>query len=931
MITQLLTTVILLTFCVHTFATSAADYYESAVKRFVQKDYPAAVILAKNALQENPMHLPSRILLGQSLLHSGDALGAEKDLKTALASGADEEQVVVLLGSSYLIQGKYQQLLNEVKSGGRATDIETQILVLRAHAYLNLGQTEEAEKSFTRARRLLPSEPGPILGLATVEIQKGNLDLAAQLVAEAEQYSPDEAETWYGKGEIQRLRGQADLALESLNKSVATDPQHTRARLSRAAILISKGEDAAAKEDVDFILKNSPDNFAGNYLKAMLMARAGKYNEAIAEINQISQALSSLSTGFINSHTPTLLLLGTLEYLQNHLDKAEVHLKQYLKIHPHHLEPSLILAEVLMKKGDYQGVIIFLKPLLDQHPENAELLVLLGTAFLNAQRYDEATDMLDRAAVLEPNLVSIRTRLALSRLGSGQPDAAMQELETALEMDASQTKPGIMLAIMQLQKGSFDQALATTDTLRAEHPDNPMLHNLAGAAYLRKRALNSARESFEKAVQAAPEFLAAHLNLANLDMIEKKFDSARDRYEQILRRLPAEVRAMRGLATIAELQGAPHMTISWLEKIRNTETQASIVPDLRRLADLYLQNGQPEAALEVATQLGQLEPGTASVMELMGRAHLSMGNLDNAARYFRIIYQGNPESLATLQRIGVLLMQADDLDAAGKALDAALQRDPHYLPAQGSRIMLEMKRGNFDQAIALAQQLQKDHPNLSLGHRLMGDLYMQTRKFDDAAKAYALGFDKEPSSSLLLTLFRARQAAGEADSGVALLEEWLGKHADDYQIRRLLAALYHRADRLDDALDQYQILIEQRPDDFEVHNNLAGLYQQSNDSRALAAAQKAYALAPKHPAVNDTLGWILVRQGSFKEGLAYLRQAHARAFQQPAVRYHLAVALNGLGRSEEAKLELEAALAAGKPFKEEGEARELLARIGTSH
>ncbi|MCB1878917.1 MAG: tetratricopeptide repeat protein, partial [Gammaproteobacteria bacterium] len=145
----------------------------------MQKDYPAAVILAKNALQENPMHLPSRILLGQSLLHSGDALGAEKDLKTALASGADEEQVVVLLGSSYLIQGKYQQLLNEVKSGGRATDIETQILVLRAHAYLNLGQTEEAEKSFTRARRLLPSEPGPILGLATVEIQKGNLDLAA--------------------------------------------------------------------------------------------------------------------------------------------------------------------------------------------------------------------------------------------------------------------------------------------------------------------------------------------------------------------------------------------------------------------------------------------------------------------------------------------------------------------------------------------------------------------------------------------------------------------------------------------------------------------------------------------------------------------------------------------------------------------------------
>lgn len=930
MITRLLTTVILLTFCVNTFATSAADYYETAVERFVQKDYRAAVILAKNALQENPKHLPSRILLGQSLLHSGDALGAEKDLKTALASGADEEQVVVLLGSTYLIQGKYQQLLKEVRSGGRATDIETQILVLRAHAYLNLGQTELAEKSFTRARRLLPSEPSPILGLATVEIQKGNLDLAAKLVEEAEQFSPDEAETWYGKGEIQRLRGQADLALESLNRSIDKDPQHVRARLSRAAILISKGEDAAAKEDVDFILKNSPDNFAGNYLKAMLMARAGKYKEAITEINQISQTLSTLSSGFINNHSPTLLLLGTLEYLQNHLDKAEVYLKRYLKIHPHHLEPSLVLAEVLMKKGDSQGVIIILKPMLADHSDNAELLILLGTAFLNAQRYDEATEMLDRAAALEPNLASIRTRLALSRLGSGQPDAAMQELETALEMDLSQTRPGIMLAIMQLQKGSFDQALATTATLRAEHPNNPMVYNLAGAAHLRKRDLNSARETFEKAVQVSPEFLPAQLNLANLDIIEKRFDSARARYEQILRRLPTEVRAMRGLATIAELQGEPSKTISWLEKIRNTEVQASIAPDLQRLATLYLQTGQAEAALEVATQLGQLEPGTAAVMEIMGKAHLAMGNLDNAARYFRIIFQGNPESLATLQRIGVLLMQAGDLDAAGKALEAALKIDSHYLPAQGSRILLEMKRGHFDQAIALAQQLQKDHPNLSLGYRLMGDLYMQTGNFDDAAKAYASGLDREPSSSLLLTLIRARQAAGEAESGIGSLEEWLGEHPDDYQIRRLLAALYYRADRLDDALNQYHILAEQKPDDFQVHNNLAGLYQISNDPRALASAQKAYELAPKHPAANDTLGWILVQQGSFKEGLAYLRQAHARAFQQPAVRYHLAVALNGLGRYEEAKQELEAALATDEPFREEEEARELLARIGSS-
>lgn len=928
MITRLLTAVILVTFCINTLAKSAADFYESAVERFNQKDYQAAIILLKNALRENPKHLPSRILLGQSQLHAGDAIAAENDLKTALSSGADEEQVVVLLGSTYLIQGKYEQLLKEVRSGGRATAVETQILVLRANAYLHLGQTEQAEKTFIQARRLSPSEPGPILGLATVEIQSGNLDSAEKLVEEAEKFGPDEAETWYGKGEIQRLRGQTDLALENLNKSIDKDPQHVRARLSRAAILINKGRSGAAGEDVDFILKNAPDNFAANYLKAMLLAQAGKYNEAKTKINEISQTLSTLNTSFINSHGPTLLLLGTLQYLQNHLDKAEVYLKHYLEIHPHHLQPRMVLAEVLMKKGDSDGVIVILKPMLADHPDNAELLTLLGTAFLNAQRYDEATEMLDRAAVLKPDLASLRTRLALSRLGSGQPEAAMRELETALEMDVSQTRPGLMLAIMQLRRGDFDKALATTATLQAEHPDNPMVYNLAGAAHLRKRDIQSAREAFEKAVQLNPEFLPPQLNLANLDISEKKFDAARARYDQILRRLPEEVRAMRGMANIEELRGEYPQAISWLVKIRNTESQTGIAQDLLRLANLYLRTGQPEAALEVATQLGQLEPGTPSVMELMGKANLAMGRNENAARFFRIVYQGNPESLATLQRIGVLLMQAGDLEAAGKALDMALKKDPEYLPARGSRILLEMRLGHADQAIALALQLQKDYPSLALGYRLTGDLYMQTRNFAGAAEAYTAGFDREPSSGLLLNLFRAEQAAGNSDRGIGRLKAWLEKNPGDYQIRRLLAALHRRADRLDDAIKQYEILAEQRSDDFQIHNNLAGLYQIAHDPRALASAQQAYQLAPKHPASNDTLGWILVQQGNFKEGLAYLRQARARASQQPEVRYHLAVALHGLGRNVEAKQELEAALATEKLFKEEAEARALLARIG---
>lgn len=162
---------------------------------------------------------------------------------------------------------------------------------------------------------------------------------------------------------------------------------------------------------------------------------------------------------------------------------------------------------------------------------------------------------------------------------------------------------------------------------------------------------------------------------------------------------------------------------------------------------------------------------------------------------------------------------------------------------------------------------------------------------------------------------------------MALIEAWAEEHPQDGVAARALAAAYIDAGQLDRATQHHEQLLEAAPDDPGLLNNLAWLYHKSGDARAVTFAEKAQRLAPESPSSYDTLGWILVQQGEPARALRYLRQAHSRASTNPLVRHHLAVALHRLGRTEEARQELELALKTNQAFDGAADARLLLSTL----
>jgi predicted Zn-dependent protease len=112
-----------------------------------------------------------------------------------------------------------------------------------------------------------------------------------------------------------------------------------------------------------------------------------------------------------------------------------------------------------------------------------------------------------------------------------------------------------------------------------------------------------------------------------------------------------------------------------------------------------------------------------------------------------------------------------------------------------------------------------------------------------------------------------------------------------------------------------------------VLNNLAWLYSQKNDPRALDYAERAHASAPNAPAIMDTLGYILVHKGDVDRGLPLLKQAYDASKKAPEIGYHFAVALEKSGKAAEARSVLEAVLNDTASFDDKAEAKKLFDSI----
>ncbi len=875
-------------------------------------DYRAAVIHLKNALQLDRNNAQARLELGLIYVKVRQGPSAVKELTKARELGLSGDDVKLALIEAHILNREFDKALSSlalIKLDAK----DPSPLLLSGEAQLGLQDYDGARRSFQEALEIQPGNVKAQRGLAHVALAQRNYSEAEKQLAIALQNPSEELEAWSLMGQLELMRGDFEAAFRAYKyaESVGSLSPGIRIGLIRSLLALNRPDDADVH--IKTLRETSPNHPLVNYYRGVSARLRGNLElaeEALREVLRVRP-----------NHIQGLLLLGSIKLEQGELRQAEESLTKFVNAAPEHVPGAMLLAQTYLELGQPADAVEVLEPLEQRAGENARLLGMLGSAYLRNQTYQRGTELLERAAQLDPNATDIRAQLAASHLVTGSTDKAVRELKTVLGNEPGFLRANLLLIFAHLRNQKWDEAIEAARNLAARQPDDPVPLNLLGSAHAGKGENRTARQQFEKALSLKADFHSASLNLAALDESEEKFEDAAKRYAAVLEKQPGQEQAAVALARLVEQRGDQDETDRLLQLAR-TNNSTSLRPRLI-LGNRYLKQGRIEEAAKVIEEAERIAPAHPEVIRARARLYITRGDAIWARDLYKQLIDVSPDDPQLNFELARAEVANRDETEALERLDRVLQLDPEHLAARMLLAELATRRGDFKGALEIAVQISELHPQRSAGPMLQGDTLFEAGNARAAIDAYNRALEAEPASVLITKLFRAYRSVGEMETARQTLVNWLSDNPDDAAIRLILATADHSEGSQETASEAYEQVLKRAPNNFVALNNLAWVYFERGDERALDMAKRAYKQARRRPDVADTYGWILVESGLVEKGLAVLERAARGAPDHMEIQYHLAVAVNKAGDAERALEILKRVLASEQSFSAKEDARAL--------
>jgi len=666
-IISFLTFICILSGCSRDPKARAQHFLESGKQYVEKKQYDAAAIQFRRAVQLNPGSAEAYYLLGINELRQRNLREAYSSLTKAteldprhasaltelaalkqVARRTDESRALLqrvlaieptninahmLLGSASLQEGRYSEALQEFKEAQQIAPTDARILAQVGDCYVLLKRYSEGITSYQSAIEANQSYLPAYINLAQVYGALGNPELRIATLKTAIQRNPKEITPYVAVAEVYVRSGSGDKVAPLFNDLRSATDDSALSSLAIADFYRAIGDTQSAKTELQRLLGKDAKN-------------------DVARMKLIEVHIN-----------------------RQEWDDAERLNEELLKLHPKNPQVRLFHARLLFVRGNRAGAISALEQLTHDVPEMALAHFYLGVAHAEDGRFERAVASLNEAIKRNPDFVLAYVSLGELYSRENQPKLALEFADKALARNPQLISARLVQANSYMQIGDDATAESKLRELAVTQSKNPVVLERLGFVALRQKRIAEAQNRFEDALQAQPDYVPAMVNLLQIYTLQNRSDE--------------------GIARIRkQIERAPRQSVFY-----------------QMLGDVYLRQQDYKNAEQSFSDALQQDKKADGANVQLARVYAATGRLPQAIQAVKDVLQDHADYVPGYLLLGTFYEQTGAMSDAQKAYQDALQRNPDYAPVLNNLAWLYCENGgNLDLALSLAQRAKQSLP-----------------------------------------------------------------------------------------------------------------------------------------------------------------------------------------------------------------------------
>ena len=699
-----------------------ADFLSKGNAFFEKKQYAAAVIEYRNAVQVDARFADARLGLARTYERMGD-------IRLALAE--------------YV----------------RAADLlpADQDVQVRAAGYLLWARRFDEAK--TRAEHVLEKDTRNLQAqvvLANALAGLRNVDQAVAEIEEAIRIDPTRSATYTNLGVLEMTRGRLESAEQAFRRTVELDPKWVPGRLAQANYYWATGRSAEAEEALRAAFELEPANALTNRALALLYVATNRAPQAEPYVRTLA---SSGAAPFA---------LADFLMLQNRPDEAIPELERLRKNQATERDAGRRLAQAFAIRGALADADRVIGELLHSNAADSDALLLNGQLLNSRGKKDEALAQFVKAAAADPNSAQAQFALGRSYAARGDADQARQAFAEVLRLNPRAAAAQVELARLDLASGRVSASVqAARDAVRTE-PGNLDAQLALAGSLLASKDVAGAFKVVQPLVARYPNLPAVHAQLGFVQSAAGDRVAARASFDRALQLNPKSRQAIGGLVALEVASGKTAEA-----KARLTSALAASAAD----AELWMMAARAYGAMKDLDSAEQalkkaleLQPGLLPAYTMLGQLYLSQQRLGDAKREFQVLAERQSRPVGALTILGVIAQMEADNNSAEDYFERAVELEPKAAVAANNLAWAYADRGDrLDLALQLAHTAVQELPRSAEARDTLGWVHYKRKDAPSAVSAFRETIAMDPDNPVYhyhlgLALQLAENAPDAAES-----------------------------------------------------------------------------------------------------------------------------------------------------------------------